>query len=296
MKFYFISMAYTYDDIISQMETDGHTVKQLTNLDFMELYCGRDYLTEWIENDIAAFSPDYVINNIPSIRLSASSDYTYLGNTIDSSNLDLEKWNSRSKAGELGWNLAEVLEECTMDSVSTSYTDTVFLKPKYWDDTHVSWKIPAGSDIAAHNLNFLSFDAFVEKDIGLDREFVCDFIMADGSYHIYGIEAFDDFSESKVYGNYAKNWKDNTVKVSWTQAEEDAFKALCVKWLDFAATKGGNYEGDITGAIKNDEFYWFEQNCKKGPRGTFTGDYQDWLDTLKGDLTKASNYTWEYFS
>jgi len=52
----------------------------------------------------------------------------------------------------------------------------------------------------------------------------------------------------------------------------------------------------LTGAIKDGQFYWFEQNGKKGPRGTFTGDYQNWLDALQGDLTKASTYTWQYFS
>lgn len=296
MKFYFISMAYTYDNIISQMESDGHTVKQVTNLDFIELYCGRDYLVEWIENDIVAFSPDYVINNIASLRLPPSSDYIYLGNNTASSNLELEKWNSRAKAGELGWSLAEVLEECTMKTVSTSHTDTVFLKPKYWDDTHVSWKIPAGTDIAAHNSNFGPDDAYVEKDIGVEKEFVCYFIIANGQYSIYNIEAYDDYSEGKVYGGYAKNWKDITNKVLWTEAEESSYRALCETWLNYAAPLGGNYEGDITGALAGGNYYWFEQNCKSCSRGTFTGNYQDWLAALEGDLTKTTSYTWEYYS
>lgn len=292
MKIVLISLANTYETVISQLESEGHSVLHITEKD--GVYGGNSSAISTLETVISNFNPDIVVNNMPSVSLSNTSNFTYVANTQASADLELKKWETRQKAKELGFLLPTVLEECTMNTVSTAHTDTVFLKAKDVDPWHQSWKIPAGTDIATHNKHFPpSIPAFVEADVGHDIEGNCMFTMHNGSYTINKTTGYTGRGNEKVLSGKG-DWKEGTEFKDLTSEQETAFLSLCTTWLNYAATLGGSYQGEICAGIKGTDVYWFEQNSRRSTYGSFVGTGQNWLDSLKSDSSKSSETRWDY--
>jgi hypothetical protein len=242
---------------------------------------------------LAEIALDYnlVINNSPWLTTPRNG----VGNTPASARLETHKWETRAKAQELGFLLPEVLEECNMNAVSTNYTETVFLKPKEGFEACVYKIDPSRDDIAWHNSQFPpNIPAYVEKDIEHDIEGGCIFTMREGSYQIVKTQGYTSKGEEKRLAG-STDWKDDNGGVgSLTSAQETLLLDACTAWLDYAATLGGTYEGEVCTGIKGTDIYWFEQNSRRGTHGTLVGSSQDWLDSLTSDVTKASKISWEF--
>jgi len=291
MRVFLISLSNTYEQVASALQVLGHTVFLQDELN--GAYSGEEWGKSKVLSTIEEFNPDVVINNMPALFLPPSSNYTYIGNTQESANLELQKWSARQKAQELGFNLPSVLEECTMNTVSTNHSNTIFLKPKGLDPWHQAWKIPASTNISEHNNSFPEdIPAFVEEDIQHDIEGGCIFTMKEGSYTIVKTQGYTSRGDEKILDGSA-NWKDGGI-ASLTLAQETLLLDACTTWLNYAATLGGTYEGEICTGIKGTDIYWFEQNSRRGTFATLTGSAQDWLDSLILNVSKASNISWDF--
>jgi len=269
----------SYENCYNGLSLSGHTV---------------DYYSEFLYDHsyrLAEVALDYdlVINNSPWLTTPSNG----VGNTPASARLETHKWETRTKAQELGFLLPEVLEECNMNTVSTSYTETVFLKPKEGFEA-CTYKIdPSRDDITWHNSQFpANIAAYVEKDLNHDIEGNCFFTMKDGEYKIQKVLGYTGTGEDKRLQKGFNTTGFNFT--SLTSAQETAFIPLCTTWLDYAKTLGGTYQGEICAGIKGTDVYWFEQNSRRGMHIPFTGNSNNWLESLRSDLSKAGTDEWNY--
>jgi len=295
LRILFLSLSNTYETLIEQLHSEGHIVEQLTE---HEGICARPEKATAIAVDkINRFYPTYVINNRPSLFLPAfSTNSIVIGNTEASANLELKKWETRQKAQELGFLLPEILEECTLSTVSTTHTNTVFLKPKGIDPWHCAWKIPTGTNIADHN-NELSIDtpAYVEADVEHDAHIDCTFTICNGAYVIDQIVAHTSTGNDKILFNKSfTNWKTGSEYVTLTIEQKDMVTALFNSWLAYAATLGGNYQGCLAAGLKGENLYWYEQNSRKGTHTIFSGSGQDWLNSLTINPAESLKTHWDF--
>ena len=269
----------SYDNCYNGLNLSGHTV---------DFYSGSKYSHS---DKIAELSTEYdlVINNSPWITTPSNG----IGNTPASARLETHKWETRLKAQELGFLLPEVIEECDMDSVDTTHTETIYLKPKEGFQA-CTYKIdPSRDDISWHNGEFPpNIPAYVEKDINHDIEGNCFFTMKDGEYKIQKVLGYTGTGEDK---RLAKNFTVTSFEfTTLTSLQETAFLSLCTTWLDYAKTLGGTYQGEICAGIKGTDVYWFEQNSRRGMYIPFTGNSNNWLESLRSDLSKAGTSEWNY--
>lgn len=295
MKILFISLNNTINDLLPRVSSAGHTYKLFTELSHPGLYQPTDKARNRVLQDITDFAPDMIINMITALSIPTSDDYIYLGNTTASAKLETHKWEARNKAKELGWRLPEVLEECTLDSMS-SYSRDTYLKPKGLDSFHQSWKVPADTDMTNHNAFFPpNIPAYVEENLDYEIGVFCEFIISNGAYSIRSISAGTGNGEQKMITSTTQNWVTFFTQGTLTSTQESAFRSKCEAWLDYAVTLGGNYEGSIDGALDSDNnVYWFEQNCRPSTHSTFAGDAQKWLDGIKDTPSKAAELTVTY--
>lgn len=270
----------SYPNCYNGLSLSSHTV---------DFYSGSIFSHSDRLADVAA-DYDLVINNSPWLTTPSNG----VGNTAASARLETHKWETRAKAKELGFLLPEVLEECNMNAVSTSYTQPVFLKPKQ-DEMACVYKIdPSRDNIAWHNTQLRAVPGYVEKDIEHDIEGGCIFTMREGSYHIVKTQGYTSKGEEKRLSG-GVDWKDDRGGVgNLTSSQETLLLNACTTWLDYAKTLGGTYEGEICAGIKGTDIYWFEQNSRRGTHGTLSGSSQDWLDSLTSDVTKASKISWDF--
>jgi len=268
----------SYENCYNGLSLSGHTVDYYSGSIFSHSDRLADVATDY----------DLVINNSPWLTTPSNG----IGNTAASARLETHKWETRAKAKELGFLLPEVLEECNMNAVSTSYTETVFLKPKE-NEMACIYKIdPSRDDIAWHNTQLRAVPGYVEKDIEHDIEGNCFFTMRNGEYKIQKVLGYTGTGEDK---RLQKPFMTTGFEfTTLTSAQETAFLSLCTTWLDYAKTLGGTYQGEICAGIKGADVYWFEQNSRRGMHIPFTGNSNNWLESLRSDLSKAGTDEWNY--
>jgi hypothetical protein len=311
MKILIIALPTTIEYIVPLLEADGHDVLLLTGANDtiraqagpafapVELFNGDDDAIAYLGVEITRFAPNMVINMIPWIALPSSSDYTYIGNTTASARLETHKWETRTKAGELGWNLPTLLEECDMNAVA-EYDKTVYVKPKDECTSRQIFKLPTNSDSNASELfneiitnEGYDVEAYVEDTVDYTVEAWCFFTISNGSYSIIRTLGCTGYGDDKLI-TAPTDWTSagDFTYVDLTDTQQSAWVTKCEAWLDYAVTLGGNYEGSIGGAIDDDnEVYWFEHNSRSGTynAGMLPGTAQDWIDGLTTDSTKSIN-------
>ena len=305
-------MPTTFDYLVTPLTTAGHTVRLVDGMSdnkdgvsangtYTEklLASGKNFsllgnatlAKDYILAQIAAFVPDMVINAITPVVLPTSSDYTYVGNTAASARLETHKWETRTKAGELGWSLPTVLEECNMNAVS-NYDKTVYVKPKGDCQLRQIFKVPAATNNELHNLEMTADAGYVEDSVDYTVEAWCFFTISNGSYSIIRTLGCTGYGDDKLV-NATGDWREGDITLlDLTDTQRAAFITKCEAWLDYAVTLGGNYEGTLGGAITDDNtVYWFEQNSRPGTYniGMLPGTVQDWIDGLTTDSTKSVN-------
>jgi len=287
LKVLLIAIKKTLDYTVPLLEAAGHDVRLLTHCRGIPLILALPECKEYVLEQITDFAPDLVINAITNIVLPTSSDYTYLGNSVASARLETHKWETRQKAASLGWSLPTVLEECTMDTMS-SYSSTTYLKPK--EDNLFAVQVPANT---TYNESFpLDTLAYVEESLDYVIGACCMFTISNGSYHItrtLGTSVGDGDGNEKSMESDG-DWTCCYTFSDLTDPALAAFLAKCVTWLDYAVTLGGNYSGIIeAGITASNEVFWFEQNSRPGTyaENFRSGTIQDWIDGLSTDPTKS---------
>ena len=284
MKIVLIALEQTYNFIVPLLEADGHEVRLLMKCGKLPLLYSTPECTTYVLEQIAEFQPNLVINAIPSIFLPASSDYTYIGNSVLSARLETHKWETRKKAEELGFLLPTVLEECNMDTMS-SYPEVTYLKPKGSDTHSSSLQIPANTTYSLPS----GLEAYVEESLPHVLTACCRFTISGGAYHINRITGWTGGGNSKGMDGGA-DWTDSYTVVEIPSAIEAEFLAKCRTWLDYAVTLGGSYEGFLEVAVTAaNEFYWLEHNSRPSTyqEAFKSGTVQDWLDGITTDPTKS---------
>lgn len=294
MKFVLLALPNVYEALVTQLESEGHVVKLIT---WAAAYVGHDWARRDVEVEIATFAPDYVINNMPALVLLDTSNFTYIANTVASAELETNKWPTRQKAGELGFLLPTVLEECDINQISTSHTDTVFVKPKRGSETafpNQTWKVPKGM-CYKHNINFPSgMPVYVEQDLQQDYEGYCFFTMCNGEYTINQITGYTGTGNDKRIDSGGEEWGTNANFIDLTPTQYSNALSLCTTWLNYAATLGGRYQGELSFGVLGNDIYWYEQNSKRGTHGVFSGSGQDWLNSLLTDSSESTKTQWNY--
>jgi len=283
----------TYEALVTKLKLLGHDVELVTNSDLSSLFYGHVDAQEYAQKRIEAFQPTHVLNNIPFLKITTSA--TYIGNSDASARLETHKWETRQKAAELGFLLPEVLEECTMDGISKTYAEDVYLKPKAWDCHHKTWKIPANTSHEIHN-SYLQGDgnpAYIEREVPHDVEVICMFTISNNTYKIQYMTGYIGGGNEKIFGADETNWKPGTRYETLSPDLLNSWETQCTRWLDYIATLGGCYQGAIGAGVTSDGFYWYEQNSRRGTGVTFIGDADEWWKSLTSDCSKASSTHWD---
>lgn len=290
MRLLLFALKDTYESLIPELEKKNYAYNLITNHSKIgsNIYSGDANAVEWSEREIRKFSPDIVVNNMPSLILPRSEDYTYFGNTRESANLELCKWESRQRAWECGFELPEVVAECNMHEMP-KFPYTTFLKSKSKDIWCQAWKVTPERDIDKQNKMFneindgISFPAYVERGMDFEVQAYTDFRISNDSYVITGIHGLHgEVDAYKVFGGTAgQDWTENTWLQDLDPDQYNVFREKCESWLDYALTLGGNYEGTIGAGITKDlKVYWFEQNSRLSTFENFTGDVDSWLESF----------------
>lgn len=288
MKILLFALTDTYETVVPALEEKGHTVSLVTQYGGgfgINLYYGGRKAIAWAEEEIRRFEPDIVVNNMPSLMLTPSDDYTYFGNTKESARLELYKWETRQKARECGFELPEVVLECNHHEMQR-FPYTTFLKSKYHDTWCQAWKVLPDADLDYLREVFNaegSFPAFVERGMDFESQVYCKFRISGDSYSINGIHALcGNVDDYKVLGEAVdQDWREGCWLNDLTPDHYKVFREKCESWLDYAVTLGGNYEGTIGAGITEDlEVYWFEQNSRLNTYEDFIGDADSWLESF----------------
>lgn len=294
MKIVIISISNTYESLVPVLEEAGHTINLLTDKT-APVYIDENtsFTQNYIQGVIDEFEPDLVVNGMPTLTLSDSTNYTYFANTEESANLEINKWNARTKAGELGWLLPPVIEECKYNEVTTK-DKTTFVKPKNaWQR---SFKILRDENPLETVYFRRQDDCYVEQQIEYEVAGICHFTISNGEYKIWKVSGSNTTGEQKrLKGNV--DWRLKCEEVPLTELQKHEFTKLCKKWLDYALTLGGTYHGELMGGITayNQGIYWFEQNSRLSTFGRYTGTADAWIKSLTETPRHAVNATWEFF-
>jgi hypothetical protein len=232
------------------------------------------------------------------LLLPKSDSYTYFGNTEESSRLEMNKWETRQTVKSLGFDFLfpEVVAECNLDEM-TYFPYTTYLKSKGNDTFCQAWKVTPDTDLNYHNRvlqhhNRIKCPAYVERAVDFEVEGCCQFRIANGSYNLTSVQG--------IYGNPSgykqlvgtSDWRDDTYMGDLTPDQHKVVTEKCGEWLEYAATLGGNYEGNIGTGITSDlDVYWFEHNSRQSMYSQFVGDADSWIDSF----TKNTNENfWEF--
>jgi len=291
MKILIFALENTYEYIVPLLEQEGHEVHLFSKCNGIPLLFGTSEGKAYVQQQITDSTPDLVINAVPSIVLPTSSEYTYLGNNWISARLETHKWETREKAAQLGWKLPTVLEECTMNTMST-YDKTVYLKPKGLNLWNQAWQIAPGT---TYNDQFSSgIPAYVEDIVDYAVEAFCFFTISNGSYGITRMLGCSGYGHDKTMSSDSdwKVGKGDLTHFELTDAQQAVWLPKCTAWLDYIVTLGGSYEGSIGGLIdSNNQVYWMEQNSRPFTynNGSIPGSIQDWIDSLTTDPSKSTN-------
>lgn len=297
MRILLFSLVDTYESLIPEIEKKGHVCKLFTNRsrEGKSIYLGGAEAVDWAVEEIHKFSPDVIVNNMPPLILPSSDNYTYFGNTRESANLELCKWETRQRAWECGFELPEVVAECNMHEMP-KFPYTTFLKSKSQDIWCQAWKVTPERNVDLQNEMFknlnggISYPAYVERGMDFEVQAYTKFRISNNSYAITGIHGLhgkvDDYKE--IDSKVLQDWRKNTWLEDLNPDQYKVFREKSESWLDYAVTLGGNYEGTIGGGITKDlEVYWFEQNSRLNTFEDFTGDVDLWIKSFAEKIDES---------
>lgn len=291
MKILLLALPTTLDHLVPMFESEGHEVKLLTHAMHEELSISlyRPESLYYIRKEVEDFQPDFVVNTIVSLYLNIKTfladNTVVLQNTIESSDLEKNRFATRLLAKEHGgFELPPLLIEQTGDLLSLPVNETQeqFVKPRNFLDECA---------VVPPNVEYhLQYDSYVEADVDPDVEAWCFFTMCEDQYSIIRTIGSTGAKQSKTLGSGA-SFPEGVNLIDLTDEQESLFLEKCNAWLNYVKTLGGNYEGCIGGLIKDDKVFWCEQNSRPGINniGMIPSTAENWLEGLKSNPTLSVN-------
>lgn len=235
---------------------NGPAFKNCDIVSHGELYEGRNI--DWAYK--IAEDYDVVVSNMPSLDIGISAGRA--------ARLETHKWETRWEAEQF-WKLPSILEECTFENrKKEGYCKSKeFPFSSFWNGKGTEEFNP-------------STPAYVEAEVDA-IPVSCTFTMCNSNWSIEGL-----WTRSGK-----KHPLDRNPVIGVCESKE--FYTKCVEWLKYISSFGGNYSGEIEAGIAEDDIYWFEQNSRRITGGQYHGTYQDWIDSLTIDPTRAGNWSYK---
>ena len=227
-----------------------------------------------IDNEI-----DTIINSWPIFKVQPwMLEYDYIGLTREAGWLECRKWWTRTKLEKLGIRLPKLLDEvtvpCVVKPIQTSgNNDSAAIVLK---ENHVDW-VRRVLDVDP------SFEYYIEEYISDAIETNVEFVVSGGKWSIYHHQQVLGEDTAKVAGGFT-HW----TRFAGYHRLSDDNRELALEnaktILDWAATLGGDYLGQITGLVKDGKWYFCEINSRPEQSNSLpyfiTGD--EWLEAMHG--------------
>ena len=221
---------------------------------------------------------DTLINTIPMLPVPdhMKDGIDYIGHSKLSSRLECNKWETRKQVEQLGIKVPKLLNEITLPCV---------VKPRvvlsgihdiasiFTSQKHLDW-FETVDDYP---------DYYVEEYIPDNIESNVEFVISGGKWSIIHHQQVLGEDTAKMAGGFThwtrfagyKNLSDENRELTLKNAEII---------LDYISTLGGDYVGQITGLIKDGEWYFCEINGRPEQSNSLpqfiTGD--EWLESMHG--------------
>jgi len=223
---------------------------------------------------------DTIINSWPKFTVPNEwkRDLDYIGLSEESAWLECRKWWTRQHIDELGVKLPKLLDKvtapCVVKPIQTSgNNDSASI---VLNQNHVDW-VGRLLDVDP------AFDYYIEEYISDNIETNVEFVVSGGKWSIYHHQQVMGEDDAKIAGNFT-HWTRfaGYKKLSGKNLEITLDNAKVI--LDWVATLGGDYLGQITGLIKDGEWYFCEINSRPEQSNSLpyfiTGD--EWLEAMHG--------------
>lgn len=277
MRVLLLSAPTAHDYIISTLEQAGHTVFRVTNVyggTPLSAASGEAY--NLIDRTLQDVRPDCFINGVPEITGYEYGDYIYIGNTPESAALEYDKWGTRAKAETLGWKLPTVTYTGEASRLPVGKSKVRYVKPQNTKGIQ-TYKVVGGETPALGD-----YPCYVEEPVQYLVEAWAYFTICDGRWSINRVAGVTGYGNDKLLES-SGDWREGIQFVDLTPEQEKVWLKRCSDFLDYTVTLGGNYEGNIQGAIDSElTCWWFEINCRpEWYNSNALGSKQsDWLNSL----------------
>lgn len=245
----------------------------LTIVDDIDVSQRESVRRKWLKDN----NIDTIINTWPSFTPPKYyyTDYNYIGLTELAGHLETRKLKTRNEVESLGIKLPKILDELTVPCVvkprktSNSNGDSASI---CLTEEHIEW--------VKHNQP----DYYIEEYIPDNIETNVEFVTSGGKWSILHHQQVMGEDTAKMAGGFT-HW----TRFAGYNKLSDENRELTLKnasiILDYIAGKGGDYCGQVTGLIKDGEWYFCEINVRPEQSNSLpqfiTGD--EWLDAMSGN-------------
>jgi hypothetical protein len=246
-----------------ELAHDGHTVFTTDNSakSYYESFgitvvdaehTSRQSYLEWFLSDNQI---DTILYMSPYVNIPDNWNIDVIGLNERSAHLETRKLWCRRQIGKLGVKLPVLLDDIQVPCVvkpNKTHHDAVYCTFVVLDSTAEQyvqdWWIPKGHPY------------YVEEYLD-GTEVNIEFVVSGGKWSIQHCQESTGENVAKIAGNYSHFAK----YVQYGELSDDN-RELCIenatKILDWVATLGGQFQGQITGMIKDGEWYFLEINSR----------------------------------
>jgi hypothetical protein len=281
-----IDWALTNFHNLVELAHDGHRVYMMSDVNVPTAYYKSlgvevvDWMPSHSEKDefVKERGIDLVINQHPHVRYSVEG-VKYVGLNVFSAHLETRKLWCRRGVEAVGVKAPRILDDisipCVVKTRKAVLNSELHCAWVVKDEEHLEWM--------KRNWGFDKTDYYVEEYID-GIEVNIEFVVSGGKWSISHCQQSSGEEDAKLAGNF----QHHTKHIRYHELSDDN-RYLCLdeseKILDWVATLGGSFQGQITGIIKDGEFYFIEINSRLGATNStpifVRGD--EYLKSLDGD-------------
>lgn len=266
-----------------ELAHDGHKVYMMSDINAPTAYyesLGVE-VVDWIyrpDTFVKEKNIDLIINNHPHIRYRVDG-VDYIGLNESSASLETRKLWCRQKVEAVGVKAPRILDDISIPCVVKT------TKAVINSELHCAWVVKNEEHLDWMNRNWGmdKTDYYVEEYLD-GIEVNIEFVVSGGKWSISHCQQSSGEEDSKLAGKF----QHHTKHIQYHELSDDN-RYLCIeeseKILDWVATLGGSFQGQITGIIKDGEFYFIEINSRLGSTNStpifVRGN--EYLESLGGD-------------
>jgi len=244
---------------------DGHTVFMTTSEEnFPTAYyesfgittvdsvtSSRDSL---LQQFIVSNKIDTVINQNPNrdVHNSLFRDLDYIGISLLSGHLESRKVWCRKNVGDLGVKLPRLLDNIEIPCV---------IKPCKTLNKKLGRIRNTVVLLDERNVKYLDEPYYIEEYLSGCIETNVEFVVSGGKWSIQHCQQALGEESSKIAGNL-RHWTKTASYAKLSDVNRSLTIDNATKILDWVATLGGSFQGQLTGLIKNNEWYFCEINSR----------------------------------